>query len=166
MCDKKVTTKRTKTKERALASLQALAARSEKSSGDCYRLMRSWGVAEGEWEWVMSRLYADKFIDDERYARAYIREKISINGWGAYKIVMGLRGKGVAKEIIDEAIDEIEKSQFTERLYELLGRKARSVKYENIYQLKDKLLRFGAARGYDFDTMQEAIERVVNEIRQ
>jgi len=78
--------RRDKTPEQALAALMRLCARAEKSSGDALRLMRTWGVAEEARREVLRKLTAQGFIDDARYAGAFVRDKIRLAGWGARKI--------------------------------------------------------------------------------
>ena len=83
--------KKDKTPQQALQSLMRLCARSEHSSGDALRLMKRWGVADDEARKVLSRLQSERFIDDARYAEAFVRDKLNLSGWGAYKIKMSLR---------------------------------------------------------------------------
>ena len=77
--------KRDKTPEQAYAALIRLCARSEKSSGDALRLMQRWGVKPSARQGVLQKLLADRFIDDNRYAEAFVRDKIRLSGWGARK---------------------------------------------------------------------------------
>ena len=58
--------------------------------------MRGWGVAEKDAEQVLGRLVRDRFIDDSRYAEAFVREKLRLSGWGEYKIRTALQRKGVS----------------------------------------------------------------------
>ena len=67
--------RKSKSAEQALSALMRYAAKAERSSGDAMRLMRRWNVPEQERAGVLERLVAMHFIDDERYARAYVREK-------------------------------------------------------------------------------------------
>ena len=74
--------RKTKTAQQALQSLMRLCSRSEKSTGDALRLMRTWGVPEAEQRGVLDKLIADRYIDNRRYAEAYTREKSNLAGWG------------------------------------------------------------------------------------
>ena len=76
-------TKRTKTPEQSLQSLMRMCARSERSSGDALRLMKRWGVADEDARKVLQRLQNERFIDDSRFAEAFVRDKINLSGWGA-----------------------------------------------------------------------------------
>ena len=89
---------RTKTPEQALAALMRLCARAERSEEDARRLMTRWGVAPADRERVLERLRRDRFIDDARYAEAFVREKINLSGWGARKIADALHRKRIARE--------------------------------------------------------------------
>ncbi len=155
-----------KSPEQALQSLMALCARAEKSSGDARRLMTKWGVAEESQSRVLKQLIKDRFIDDDRFAGAFIREKRDLNGWGAYKIRMELQRKGIDREIIDRHISELDPSQMRERLITRLTKRLRTTKYETKYQLRDKLLRYGASRGYDFSMVSECVSEVTSAIKE
>lgn len=155
--------KRTKTPDEALASLMRLCARAEKSEGDAWRLMRGWGLAERDAQQVLDRLLRDRFIDDSRYAEAFVREKLRLSGWGEYKIRTALQRKGVRKETIDAALSQADRSGMGERLAQQLCRKARTVKYTSQYELKTKLIRYGLSLGYDYEAVLDAASAMVRE---
>ena len=155
--------KKFKTPEQALAALMRLCARAEKSQEDARRLMRGWGVAEKDAEQVLGRLVRDRFIDDSRYAEAFVREKLRLSGWGEYKIRTALQRKGVSKERIDAALSQADRPAMGERLAQQLERKARTVKYTSQYELKTKLIRYGLSLGYDYEAVMDAASAMVRE---
>ncbi len=155
--------KRAKTPDEALASLMRLCARAEKSQNDARRLMRGWGVAEAEAEKVLARLVRDRFIDDARYAGAFVREKLNLSGWGEYKIRAALQRKGVAKDIVDAALAETDRSKMGDRLRQQMERKARAAKAATPYELKTKLIRYGLSLGYDYGTVMETAAALVKD---
>lgn len=156
--------KRTKTPDEALAALQRLCARAERSSGDALRLMTTWGVDKAKQQEVLQRLIKDRFIDDERYTEAFIREKTSLCAWGEYKIRTALRRKGIREEIINEKLNLLDQSHNIERLTIRLQRKAKSVKFDSPYQLKTKLLRYGLSLGFRMEQVMECVEQVMKTI--
>ena len=155
--------KKVKTPEQALAALMRLCARAEKSQEDARRLMRGWGLAERDAEGVLAKLVRDRFIDDARYAGAFVREKLRLSGWGEYKIRTALQRKGVSKERIDAALSQADRSGMGERLAQQLERKARTVKYATQYELKTKLIRYGLSLGYDYEAVMDAASAMVRE---
>ena len=162
--EQKIKQPKTKTPEQALQSLMRMCARSERSSGDALRLMKRWCVADDAARKVLSKLQADRFIDDARYAEAFVRDKLNLNGWGVYKIKSALRTKGVSKDIIDEVIAPmIEATDMKERLEDIMKRKLRTLKYSSAYDAKNKLIRFAASRGYELDEAIECASKIVGE---
>lgn len=156
--------RRTKTAQQALQSLMRLCSRSEKSTGDALRLMRTWGVPVAEQRGVLNKLIADRYIDNRRYAEAYTREKSQLAGWGERKIAMQLRLKGVERETISAVLAELmADDSMTERLHEKLEKKLRTIKAANDYELRGKLLRYALGLGYDYDMAAEAVERVAKQ---
>ena len=162
--EKKV--KRTKTPEQALASLQRLCARAERSSGDALRLMATWDVDRSRRHEVLQKLISDKFIDDRRYAEAFVREKTSLSAWGEYKIRAALRRKGIDEKIISAALGDIDSEANIERLAQRLARKVKSIKYETPYQLKTKLLRYGLSLGFQMEQVMTSVEQVMETINE
>ena len=155
--------KKVKTPEQALAALMRLCARAEKSQEDARRLMRGWGLAERDAEGVLAKLVRDCFIDDARYAGAFVREKLRLSGWGDYKIRTALQRKRIDRALIDAALAEADRSGMDERLRRQLERKARTAKYSTQYELKTKLIRYGLSLGYDYETVVEAASGLVTD---
>ncbi|MBO5697029.1 MAG: RecX family transcriptional regulator [Alistipes sp.] len=155
--------RKTKSATEALQSLMRLCARGERSTGDAMRLMRTWGVPEGERQAVVDKLVAQRFIDNSRYAELYVREKSRLSGWGARKIAMQLRAKGVDKETIAEALATIDNEEQGSRLAEKLRRKMRSTKAQSDYELRGKLLRYALGLGYDYDDASSALDKIMGE---
>ena len=161
--DKQPREKKPKSAAQALQSLMRLCARAEKSSGDALRLMRGWGVPEGERQGVLQRLIAQRFIDDKRYAEAYVREKSHLAGWGAHKIAFQLRQKGIDKEIINSSLATLDSEAQLEQLTAKLERKMRTTKAANSYELRGKLLRYGMGLGFDYKMTRSAIDKITPE---
>ncbi len=136
-------------------------AKAEKSSGDAMRLMARWGVDPTRRAEVLERLIADRFIDDRRFAEAYVREKLNLSGWGERKIASSLKVKGISSSIVSELLADLNRDAMGERLLQKMERKARTTKHKDIYDLKAKLFRYGVSLGYQFDMVQEAVSQVI-----
>lgn len=152
--------KRTKTPEEALASLMRQCARMERCSADALRLMRSWQIEPEMTQEILQQLLKERFIDDRRYAEAFVREKVSLSAWGEYKIKATLKRKGISDEIIREVMESSDNIQDTARLKERLGRKLRTVKYKNLYDLRTKLIRHGFSLGFSMDDVIKTVEDI------
>ena len=166
MLSKSLKPKRTKSPEQALAALMRLAARSEKSSGDALRLMQNWGVEPSARQGVLQRLIDDKFIDDRRYAEAFVRDKMRFSGWGVFKLRAALRNKSISTDIVEDVLRMLDSNNMSDRLRECLERKMRTTKYTTRYDLKSKLMRYGASLGYDFESVGDVVDTLISEIEE
>lgn len=166
MCDTTIDKRherKSKTATQALQALMRLCSRAEKSSGDAMRLMHTWDVPETERQGVLNRLIELRFIDDARYAEAYTREKSSLSGWGAKKIALHLRQKGVDREIIKDTLSALDSCEQQERLEDKLTKKLRTTKAANSYELRGKLLRYAMSLGYEYDSAKDIIDKITSE---
>lgn len=140
--------------------LRRLCSRREYCSCDILR--KATDALEGDRETaikLLDELVKDKYVDDLRYATAFARDKASISGWGATKIRYALSAKGVSREVIDEALCEIDASSAQARLDRLLENKYRSLKDDP--QCKLKMLRFGLGRGYSYNEVEAAVRKLM-----
>lgn len=108
---------------------------------------------------VVDLLVKERYVDDLRYASAFARDKSSISGWGIVKISHMLSAKGISREIIDAALEEIDEEKASSRLDKLLQSKARSLKDDP--QAKLKLLRFAMGRGYGYEEVKDVVDKLI-----
>lgn len=140
--------------------LMALCSRREYCSSDIYK--KALDALEGnadEAGKVLDRLQDEKYVDDRRYARAYARDKASIAGWGSVKIRYMLSAKGLARDVIDEALAEVDSDTSDRRFEKLMLAKCRSLKGSDDVRLK--LIRFAAGRGYGYEQASSMADRVI-----
>lgn len=113
---------------------------------------------------VLDQLVEQKYVDDLRYASAFARDKSAIAGWGEVKIRYMLAAKGISRDIISEALAEIDEQKACGRLEKLISNKARSLTGDP--QIRMKLLRFGLGRGYSYDEVSSVVEQLLrNQVR-
>ena len=110
-------------------------------------------------EEIVSKLVEERYVDDSRYAAAFARDKASIAGWGEAKIRYMLSSKGIDRELIAQALDEVDDKRAETRLEKLMENKVRSLKDDP--QRRLKLLRFGLGRGYSYDQVTEMIDKML-----
>ena len=143
--------------EKVLDRMRNLCSRREYSRADIIK--KAMSALDGDREKaekVIEILVAEKYIDELRYASAFARDKSSISGWGETKIRYMLSSKGVPREVIDKALEEIDGAKAMTRLERLMENKYRSLKDDP--QCRLKMLRFGLGRGYGYEEVSEVLE--------
>lgn len=107
---------------------------------------------------VVETLVKEKYVDDLRFASAFARDKSSIQGWGEVKIRYMLAAKGISREDIDRALEDVDESRAASRLEKLMENKYRSLKDDP--QCRLKMLRFGLGRGYGYEEISGIVEQL------
>ena len=140
--------------------MRALCSRREYCRSDIMKkVMTSLDGDREEAEKIVELLVSERYIDDLRYASAFSRDKASLAGWGEVKIRYMLSSKGISKDVISRALEEIDQNKAGERLEKLMENKLRSLKDDP--QVRLKLLRFGLGRGYSYDEVSSVVEQLL-----
>lgn len=143
--------------EQAYQKLSALCARAEHCEFEMTEKMRRWLLPEEAQAAVMRRLTEGRFVDNERYARAFVADKIKNNKWGRRKIEQALFMKRIDKNVINAALDDIPDEMYVSVLRPLLAAKRRTTKAASDYELRGKLIRFALSRGFTMDVIEAVI---------
>lgn len=120
------------------------------------------GIA-GVVESILESLVSEGFIDEKRYAAAYVREKSVLSGWGRRKIIYMLSSKGIDKQVIEQAFANVDEGKAGRKLRAVLLQKCRSL--ENDPQRRVKLIRYALSRGYGYDEVYQMVDNILSEER-
>ena len=116
------------TPAQALNRAAALCSRSEQAPADVRDKLLKWGLTSSQAGQVLEQLIAQGFIDESRFARAFVNDRFAFNGWGRVKIAHHAAPQGhPSADIINEAMTLIDEEQYRKRLIGLLQAKWRTV---------------------------------------
>lgn len=150
------------TKEMALNRAMALCSKMEKCTSDLVSKLKSWGMHSEEINEIIDKLQDLNFLNEERFTKAFVRQKIEINHWGKQKIKAALHQKKVEREIIEHILNEIETEKYTNVLWSILLHKNKSIEKQNNKEQKEKLLRFALSRGFEYELANKLITKIQN----
>jgi len=145
------------TEQEAYLQLAALCAQAEHCQQEMRDKMRRWELDETAQNRIIARLVKERYIDDERYARAFVKDKIRYNKWGRRKVQQALWLKHIDADIQQRVLDEIDEKEYLDVLRPLLKQKRKSIKAESDYELNQKLVRFALGRGFGFDIIRQCL---------
>jgi regulatory protein len=148
------------TYNQAISKAMAICSKAEKCISDIETKLQTWEVTSDDSKKIIKTLIEEKFIDQERYARFFVRDKFRFNHWGRVKIAYMLKGKRVSAELIQQALEEIGDDTYIETLSGLLKEKAHKTKSVNEYDLKGKLYRFAQSRGFEYEVIGTALKNI------
>lgn len=142
------------TEQQALRKLTALCAQGEHCSQEVLEKMRKWGLEETAQARCMEFLTREKYVDDVRYARFFINDKLKYNKWGRKKIEQALWLKGIGGEVSSSLLDEVEEQRYMEVLLPMMREKWKTIRASTDYERSMKLIRWAMGRGYDNDLIK------------
>lgn len=137
------------TPEKAYAQAAARCSVRECCRADWRQKWKHAGLSDGDIEKVLIRLENEGFIDENRYARAFVHDKLNYDHWGRVKIFTSLLFKGLSHSDISEALDIVDEEAYVEILQTVLATKERTLKGVEGYEKKQKLARFAVGRGFE-----------------
>lgn len=113
---------------------------------------------------AVDMLTDEGFVCEQRYACAYVRDKSALSGWGAAKIRHFLLGKGIPKEIVEQALGEIDSQKSSDKLRRALEAKYKALapKCGENAALRQRMLRLALSRGHDYDSSIAIIQDIIN----
>jgi regulatory protein len=149
-----------KTELDIFARIARICSRSEECSSDIRKKIKDLGADEELREKILQRLIDEKFVDDDRYVRAYVRDKFRINKWGRVKMRYYLKMKGIPEDIIEAGFDEIDPEEYANLLIKTMKEKAKSVRKSNKFEKMGQVIRFAQGRGFE----PELIHRYLNNV--
>ena len=151
------------TEQGAYLQLAQLCARSEHCQYELTEKMRRWGMAPAAQARVLARLVGERYVDDERYCRAFVRDKIRYNKWGRRKVEQALWMKRIDTEIQQRILGEVDDEEYLSVLRPLLKQKRRTLKAASDYEENQKLVKFALSRGFTFDIIRQCIDGDIDE---
>jgi regulatory protein len=150
--------KKEMTEQEAFLQLAALCAQAEHCEQEMRDKLKRWGFDESVQNRIIERLVRERYIDNERYARAFVKDKIRYNKWGKRKVQQALWLKRIDKDIQQRVLDEIDDNEYLSVLRPLLKQKRKTVRAESDYEMNRKLVRFALGRGFTLDIIRQCLD--------
>ena len=152
------------TEQGAYLQLAQLCARSEHCQYEMLEKMRKWNMTDEAQARVMQRLISEYYVDDERYARAFVHDKIRYNKWGRRKVEQALWTKHIDEDIRERVLSEIDDDEYISILRPLLKQKRRNIKVQSDYEQNQKLVKFALGRGFTFDIIRQCMDSDIDDM--
>ena len=150
--------KRTMSEETAMFKLADYCARAEHCASELLAKLAQWGIPEQAQMRIMRELEKCQYFDDERYARAFVDDKVHYNKWGRRKVEQALWQKHISDDIRQRVLDEVSDKDYLGVLRPLLRQKRRTTKADSEYEMNQKLMRFALGRGFTFDLIRQCLD--------
>jgi regulatory protein len=148
------------TPDQVLDKMAKYCAYQERCVKDVRDKLKTFDLSKEEKTKILDYLLDNRFVNDERFARSFVRGKVNQSGWGLNKIRFHLMQKGIAKEIINEALSQTDEEVYRQRLIDILTTKAKTVKAENDFEKKRKLAAYAMQKGFEGTLVWEVLKEL------
>ena len=150
--------KKKKTEQEMLFSLTAMCASAEHCSYEMREYLRRWEATDAEQDRILHYLEKEKYIDDERYCRSFVKDKIRYNKWGERKINQALYMKQIPRELRRKVLAEVDDNDYLTVLRPLLKNKDKTIKTDSEYERNGRLIQFALSRGFTMDLIRQCVD--------
>lgn len=145
------------TEKEALSRMASYCSASERCRQEVVERLRKWELPDEAIERIVETLLSERYIDEDRYCRSYINDKIRFSKWGKRKIAMALRQKDIPSELVREWLGRVDEEEYLSLLCGLLESKKKSVRASSDYEFRGKLIRFALGRGFDMEDIEKVL---------
>ena len=146
------------TPDQVLDKMAKYCAYQERCVKDVRDKLKTFDIPEEEKSKILDYLLDNRFVNDERFAKSFVRGKVNQSGWGINKIRFHLMQKGIDKEIIDEALEQTDEEVYRQRLIDILKTKSKTIKADSDFEKKRKLATYAMQKGFEGNLVWEVLK--------
>ena len=146
------------TPDQVLDKMAKYCAYQERCVKDVRDKLKTFEISEEEKTKILDYLLDNRFVNDERFAKNFVRGKVNQSGWGMNKILFHLMQKGIDKDIIDEALGQTDEEVYRQRLIDILETKAKTIKANSDFEKKSKLAAYAMQKGFESALVWETLK--------
>ena len=146
------------TPDQVLDKMAKYCAYQERCVKDVRDKLKTYDIPQEERDKILDFLLDNHFVNDERFAKSFVRGKLNQSGWGVNKTRFHLMQKGIDKDIIEEALGQTDEEVYRQRLIDILKIKSKTVKAENDFERKRKLAAYAMQKGFEGSLVWEVLK--------
>ena len=146
------------TPDQVLDKMTKYCAYQERCVKDVRDKLKTFDIPEEEKSKILDYLLDNRFVNDERFVKNFVRGKVNQSGWGMNKIRFHLMQKGISMELIKEALGQTDEEVYRQRLIDILKTKSKTVKAENDFEKKRKLAAYAMQKGFEGNLVWEVLK--------
>jgi len=160
----KKTFRKTLTPEQAYVKIRHYCAFQERNHAEVKTKLSTMGIGWTAINEILSKLIEEGFLNEERFANAFVGGKFRMKGWGKKKIEVELRKRGIAAYSIQKALrDEIDPLEYEKTLMKLMQKKWTGIKGPGItaYVKQAKVRQYFLSRGYENNLISKVLKEII-----
>ena len=146
----------------ALAKLQKYCAYQDRCHKEVEQKLKQMRMIPEAVESIIVDLIQDNHLNEERFAKAYVRGKFSIKKWGKVRLTLELKQRQISKYLIKTALTEIDPDDYLQTFHALAEKKAPTLTETNLFKRKKKLADYLLYRGWESQLVYDKVNALIN----
>ena len=146
------------TPDQVLDKMAKYCAYQERCVKDVRDKLKTFDIPQTEKDKILDYLLDNRFVNNERFAKSFVRGKVNQSGWGVNKIRFHLMQKGIDKELIEEALGQTDEEVYRQRLIDILKTKSKTIKADSDFEKKRKLAAYAMQKGFEGNLVWEVLK--------
>ncbi|WP_185670480.1 regulatory protein RecX [Chryseobacterium sp. POL2] len=106
---------------------------------------------------ILLYLIQERYLDEERFVRSYIRGKFYMKHWGRYKIQLNLKQKQISEKLISRCWDEIDDNDYKKTIRSFIEKQQDNIKETNTFKKKNKIIKFLISKGFEYEVILDVM---------
>lgn len=151
--------------EIARVRLESLCARSERCTCELRARLKRWQIAPADADAIIAELKANRYVDDDRFARVYVRDRVVNSGYGRHRLRAELALKRIDPDIIRRAIDAIDPDEYGRTLERVIRARVRRTPDIDSWDSRNRVYRQVISRGWESDLVIAMLKRVLSQLK-
>lgn len=140
-----------------IARIKHYCAYQERCNHEVDQKLMQWKVSAAKSKKIIQQLQEEGFIDEERYARIFVRSKFHINKWGRLKIRHELKSRTIPDQLVNKAMEEIGEDDYIRTIRELILKKQSEINSAKHLNIREKIITFVTGKGFEFDLISKVL---------
>ena len=156
-----MTQKGTYTVDEAKKKLEHYCAYQERCHQEVVNKLRGMKMIPQAIDVILVHLIQHNYLNEERFAKTYVRGKLRFKKWGKRRLTSELKKKDISKININQALTEIDDKEYVEIFNDLAEKRLNSIKEKDKYKKKRKLADYLLYRGWEFDLVYNKVNELI-----
>lgn len=148
----------------AKVKLEAFCAYQERCEQEIRNKIYGWGIYGEDVDFLIGDLISNNFLNEQRFAEAFVSGKFRIKKWGRIKIKQHLKQKNISDYSIKKGFEEIDPDAYWQTLVLLAEAKNNLLRAKDSWDRRIKLQRYLHSKGYENDLIQETLKLVLGSV--
>jgi regulatory protein len=148
------------TPQQALPKIESYCAYQERCHQEVLTKLKSFGLNQAEQDQILVKLIQSDFLNEERFAKAFVGGKFRQKKWGKTKIIIELKKRKISDYCINKALKEIDEDNYDQTIEALAHKYFKTIKKGQLFMRQQKTIKFLMSKGYEYDLCQETVKKL------